>query len=92
MAVGSLDNPEIVTPAFHFGVESKVSWYTIPDDLPQRRADVDPGLRAHRNAVSPKRQLSSPEEFKPTRHYDTAESHARIHGASVGPERPDLML
>jgi len=53
MAVGSLDNPELVTPSYHIGVGSKVSWYTIPDDLPQRRVDEAPGLRTHMTAVAP---------------------------------------
>ena len=50
VSMGSLDDPEVAPPAFywgHWGVESKVSWFTIDDDLPQTRLEDDPGLLAH---------------------------------------------
>jgi len=43
--VGTLDHPEAVRPAFHFGVESQVPWLKIDDDLPRRRTDDLPGFR-----------------------------------------------
>jgi len=42
--VGTLDHPEAVRPAFHFGVESQVPWLRIEDGLPRRRTDELPGL------------------------------------------------
>ena len=54
VSMGSLDDPEVAPPAFywgHWGVESKVSWFTIDDDLPQTRLEDDPGLLAHRAAA-----------------------------------------
>ena len=38
--VGSLDHPEDWPPTWeHSGIESKVCWYTINDDLPQTTTD-----------------------------------------------------
>ncbi len=51
MSIGSLDDPEIAPPTFQWGIESRVSWFTIHDDLPQTRLEDDPGLRAHIAAV-----------------------------------------
>jgi hypothetical protein len=48
--VGSLDDPERVTPEFHIMTESRVSWLKIDDDLPRyprfdpESEHLDPGL------------------------------------------------
>ena len=34
VAIGSLDDPESVRPERHFGVDSKIPWLEIHDDLP----------------------------------------------------------
>ena len=51
VSMGSLDDPEVAPPTFQWGVESKVSWFTINDDLPQTRLEGDPGLLAHMAAA-----------------------------------------
>ncbi len=35
LMIGTLDDPEIVRPALHYGVESRVSWLHIKDELPE---------------------------------------------------------
>ena len=47
VSMGSLDDPEIAPPTFHWGVESKASWFAIDDKMAQTRLDDDPGLLAH---------------------------------------------
>lgn len=42
--VGTLDDPELVRPAFHFGIESRISWIHISEELPQQRTDQLPGF------------------------------------------------
>ena len=38
--IGTLDHPEDWPPdTYHTGIESKVPWHVIADDLPQRRTD-----------------------------------------------------
>src|SRR5262245_41052655 len=44
--VGTLDDPELVRPAFHFGVESRISWVHFSDGLPEKRTDELPGFSA----------------------------------------------
>ena len=44
--VGTLDDPEWVRPAFHFGIESRVSWDDIAPHLPQKRTDELEGFDA----------------------------------------------
>lgn len=44
--VGSLDDPELVRPAFHFGIESRVSWDDIAAELPKKRTDELEGFEA----------------------------------------------
>ncbi|MEZ2131391.1 MULTISPECIES: GFA family protein [unclassified Sinorhizobium] len=36
MMVGSLDHPELITPSFHYGVESRLPWADCGMDLPQQ--------------------------------------------------------
>lgn len=42
VTIGSLDDPDLVPVKVHFGVESKVDWVRINDDLPQRRTGDTP--------------------------------------------------
>jgi hypothetical protein len=42
VAVGSLDHPEGMRPEGHFGVESKVPWFNVQDDLPHTRTEDIP--------------------------------------------------
>jgi len=42
VAVGSLDHPEVLRPEGHFGIESKVPWFTVQDDLPHTRTEDIP--------------------------------------------------
>lgn len=43
--VGTLDNPELVRPGSHGGVESRWSWIHIDEHLPAERTDDDPEYR-----------------------------------------------
>ena len=49
--IGTLDHPEDVSPAYHTGVESQVSWLNIDDDLPRMRTDDNPNLHALKAAA-----------------------------------------
>lgn len=42
VTIGSLDDPEIAPIANHYGVESRLSWVRICDDLPQVPTSDDP--------------------------------------------------
>ena len=42
MTIGSLDDPELAPIAIHYGVESRLSWIRICDDLPQVETSDDP--------------------------------------------------
>ena len=54
--LATLDNPENFPPTVHFGVESKLPWLDINDDLPWICTEDDPGLAEHWTAVGqPKR-------------------------------------
>jgi hypothetical protein len=35
LMIGSLDDPDSVTPALHYGTESRVSWLHLADGLPE---------------------------------------------------------
>lgn len=41
---GTLDDPELAPPEGHYGVESRISWLTIVDDLKQQRTENDVSL------------------------------------------------
>ena len=44
--LGTLDHPEDWPPDYgHGGIESKVPWHIISDDLPQRRTDDSERVR-----------------------------------------------
>ena len=34
---GTLDDPELAPPEGHYGIESRISWLTIEDDLKKER-------------------------------------------------------
>jgi hypothetical protein len=42
---GTLDDPEVAPPEGHYGIESRISWLTIVDDLKQQRTKVDVSLQ-----------------------------------------------
>jgi hypothetical protein len=42
VTIGSLDDPSAAPPQIHFGVESRVPWVHIDDQLPQERTEDDP--------------------------------------------------
>lgn len=66
LSVGSLDDPSAVAPSEHFGVETRIAAWHVPDGLPELRLDsneriaqrwrdaygdgVEPGLAATRRA------------------------------------------
>ena len=50
--IGTLDHPEDWPPdSGHLGIESKVPWHVITDDLPQKRADEDEDIKAAKARV-----------------------------------------
>ena len=49
--VGSLDRPGDVTPEYHTGVEGRVPWLSIDDDLPRLRTDDNPEFHAVKAAA-----------------------------------------
>lgn len=42
VTAGSLDHPDNLRPEGHFGIESKVPWFTVHDDLPHTRTEDIP--------------------------------------------------
>jgi hypothetical protein len=44
---GTFDDPEVAPPAAHYGVEGRVSWLTIADDLPHVRTEEDEWQQKH---------------------------------------------
>ncbi len=42
IVTGSLDDPDQVPPALHWGVESMLSWLKLADDLPRYATEEDP--------------------------------------------------
>ena len=44
--IGTLDKPEAVSIASHYGVESQLPWFHFDDGLPRSRCDEDPELAA----------------------------------------------
>ena len=52
VTIGTLDHPEDWPPdSHHNGIESKVPWHVITDDLPQRRSDESEWLEAAKASV-----------------------------------------
>ncbi len=44
--IGTLDDPEIVKPQYHYGIEGHLSsWVPLDDNLPRTRCEEDDGLR-----------------------------------------------
>jgi hypothetical protein len=48
VAIGSLDRPDAVRPAMHWGIESQVPWLTLRDGLPRKPIEGDPEHMAMR--------------------------------------------
>jgi hypothetical protein len=46
---GTLDDPEAAPPSGHYGIEGKISWLTIVDDLPQMRTEQDEWQQKHQD-------------------------------------------
>jgi hypothetical protein len=46
LTIGSLDEPGLVPPRLHWGVESWAPWLKLEDGLPRQRTEEDPGFRA----------------------------------------------
>jgi len=44
---GTLDDPEVAPPDGHYGVESRISWLKIVDDLKQECTENDVSLQAN---------------------------------------------
>ncbi len=51
VCIGTLDHPEDWPPGSHVGIESKVPWYVISDDLPQRLGYVSEDAEAAKAEV-----------------------------------------
>lgn len=45
VTIGSLDHPDRAVPEKHYGVESRLPWLAIDDDLPRQATLDDPRLR-----------------------------------------------
>ena len=44
---GTLDDPEVAPPDGHYGIESRISWLKIVDDLKQQCTEHDVSLQAN---------------------------------------------
>ena len=44
---GTLDDPGVAPPSGHYGVEGKISWLNIADDLPHMRTEDDEWQQKH---------------------------------------------
>lgn len=42
VALGTLDDPERVRPAFHKNIESRLSWFEVADELPRYEGNTIP--------------------------------------------------
>ncbi len=51
VCIGTLDHPEDWPPGSHVGIESKVPWYVISDDLPQQLGYVSEHVEAAKAEV-----------------------------------------
>lgn len=45
VTIGSLDHPQAAVPEIHYGIESRLPWLHIADDLPAETTSDDPRLR-----------------------------------------------
>lgn len=45
VTVGSLDEPNRVTPAVHYGVESQLHWLHLHEELPREETVVNEGMK-----------------------------------------------
>jgi hypothetical protein len=46
---GTLDDPEVAPPEGHYGIESRISWLKIVDDLKQKCTEEDVSLQVKDN-------------------------------------------
>ncbi len=46
---GTLDDPEVAPPQGHYGIESRISWLTIVDDLKQLPTEEDVSLEVKKH-------------------------------------------
>jgi hypothetical protein len=46
---GTLDDPEVAPPEGHYGIESRISWLKIVDDLKQECTEEDESLQVKDN-------------------------------------------
>lgn len=46
--IPTLDQPELIVPTVHWGIESRLPWLHIDDGLPQRRTEEDPAWMSAR--------------------------------------------
>jgi hypothetical protein len=46
VTLGSLDEPALVVPTIHYGVESQLPWFHIDDGLPREPTEDEKGLLA----------------------------------------------
>jgi len=53
----SLDHPELFPPTWHLGIESKLPWLDVQDDLPRVRCSESPELRNRWEAVGVSTEL-----------------------------------
>jgi hypothetical protein len=45
MTIGSLDQPNAVPPVIHYGIESRVSWLHLADQLPEAETEDEEDIR-----------------------------------------------
>lgn len=62
----AFDNPEEFTPAVHGGIESRMPWMDINDNLPRSRCDESKALRAAWESVG----VTEPSSWGPHRPRD----------------------
>lgn len=60
MMTACLDNPEEFAPTWHGGVESRMPWLDIHDDLPRKRSDESADLHKRWGGVG----VSNPKDWK----------------------------
>ena len=65
--LATMDHPEDFPPTSHYGVESKIPWLDVNDDLPRMRALDDPEMQRRWDAVgcsNPEDQLPRPQKTR----------------------------
>ena len=54
ISLGTLDQPDAFSPAYHYGVESEMAW--LHDDLPRHRIDEDSSLASAWKSIDGERE------------------------------------